>query len=91
MLYEVITAVSHFVNRGVSHITNNAIQFLFCDSEGNQWIGTRQGLNMLEARDNRAENFNFQHFFVDIRFTSAVQIDRRIYFGTTGRGSYNFV
>jgi len=81
----------HFLNRGLSHITNNSIRFITRDQKGTIWIGTRQGLNKLEAADNEAGSFSFQHFFVDIRFTSAVVLDDRICFGTEGRGviTYN--
>lgn len=78
--------IRHFLNRGIFHITNNSVRLLHRDRDGNIWTGTRQGLNMLTAEDVRQGDYNFQHMFVDVQFSSVAELGNRLYFGTLNRG-----
>ncbi|MCB8995340.1 MAG: hybrid sensor histidine kinase/response regulator, partial [Bacteroidales bacterium] len=78
--------VSHFISRGVNQISNNKVNWILKDSNDDLWIGTQQGLNLLESKDNQSENYNFQHFFVESGFTAASQLGDEVYFGTGKKG-----
>lgn len=69
-------------------IAGNVINFLFEDSAGRVWIGTRSGLHCLTKRNGRYyQKSTFKNgkdvFSQDLSFTCATQHKGLIYFGTS--------
>lgn len=75
-----------FLSRGQYSISNNNIRFIVSDREGNIYIGSKNGLNLLKKEDLVKGNFYFQHFFTGISFTSAVSYENEVWFGTEKDG-----
>jgi signal transduction histidine kinase/ligand-binding sensor domain-containing protein/CheY-like chemotaxis protein/AraC-like DNA-binding protein len=78
--------VRHYLSKGGNSVTNNNISFIIHDRQNNKWIGTRQGLNMLDYENPDVEYPGFHHYYNDINFTVATAIENIIWFGTRNRG-----
>lgn len=72
----------HYLSRGVSSITNNEIRYICADHSGGIWIGTPTGLNYLPHDQTLSDEPQFQHYFVNLRFTTHTVIGKRIWHGT---------
>jgi len=82
--------VLQYLSRGVNSITNNEIHFIRSDAVGNVWIGTQQGLNKLDNTKKNTDNFRFQHYQIQMNFTSSAVTDEFIWFGTRNQGIIAF-
>ena len=83
-------AEEQFLSRGKFSVSNNNIRFIISDQEQNIYIGTKNGLNILKRKDAEKGNFYFQHFFVDMSFTSAVATNNELWFGTENSGMVHY-
>lgn len=81
----------HIIDRGRYTITNNHVQFIFSDQDGNIWVGTQKGINLLQKKDLSNKNFNFQHLLIDYSFTAVIETKEEIWFATVNNGivTYN--
>lgn len=78
--------VTKYLSRGISSITNNEIHFILSDRCNTLWIGTKQGLNMLEYAVRGSNQVRFQHLLIGLNFTVAATTDSLIWFGTKAHG-----
>ena len=78
-------------DKGRYTITNNNVRFILADNVSNVWVGTQNGINLLTKKDFANNNFNFQHFFINYSFNSAIESEDEIWFSTENNGivSYN--
>lgn len=79
-----------FLSRGKFSVSNNNIRFIVSDQNQNIYIGTKNGLNILKRKDAEKADYNFQHFFVDMDFTSAVASNNELWFGTEENGLVHY-
>ncbi len=85
------TYAKHQVSdRGRFSITNNDVRFIIADSDSSIWVGTKRGINLLNKQDLRNHSFDYQHFFINYSFNSAIEIDNTIWFGTDKQGLIKF-
>ncbi|MBN1599841.1 MAG: response regulator [Bacteroidales bacterium] len=84
--------VAQYLSRGVSAITNNEINFILSDPSDHIWIGTRQGLNRFDKKLKTVTAEIIEHFNIHYNFSSAIEMQNEIWFGTKGNGIliYNF-
>jgi signal transduction histidine kinase/ligand-binding sensor domain-containing protein/DNA-binding response OmpR family regulator len=78
--------VQQFLSRGNYSISNNNIRFIESDSDGNLYIGSQNGLNILRKADNQNGSFYFQHYFAHMHFTAATAVGDEIWMGTELNG-----
>ncbi|MBN1820587.1 MAG: response regulator [Prolixibacteraceae bacterium] len=78
--------ISQFLSRGSNTVTNNTINFIITDSLKNIWIGTKNGLNLIKAENVYDENPVISHFNIEINFTSAINWQGKVWFGTAKNG-----
>jgi len=78
--------VAKYLSRGIISITNNEIHFVIKDRSNTIWIGTKQGLNMLEYYSRELGQVRFQHYLIDLNFTVAATMDNYVWFGTRTNG-----
>ncbi|MEQ8472594.1 MAG: two-component regulator propeller domain-containing protein [Marinoscillum sp.] len=83
---------THDSNNPVS-ISDNQVRLLRKDVNGNLWIGTQYGLNLLSASNIQNQNFEFERFFYDEQKKSGEDIlvtyedsKKRIWVGTYESG-----
>ncbi|HYX05622.1 MAG TPA: two-component regulator propeller domain-containing protein, partial [Bacteroidales bacterium] len=77
---------SRYFSRGTGAITNNKTSFAVKDTNGDLWIGTENGLNQLYSKEISSLHPDFQHLFIDTRFTSATKAGDTLWFGTANKG-----
>ncbi len=53
------------VHSGNTNLSNNFVRNVFCDSQGNLWVATVLGLNLLTNEQIEANNFEFRVFLND--------------------------
>ncbi len=81
----------HIIDKGRYTITNNYVQFIFSDQDGNIWVGTKKGVNLLQKKDLSNKSFNFQHLLIDYSFNAVIETEEEIWFATVNNGivTYN--
>jgi signal transduction histidine kinase/ligand-binding sensor domain-containing protein/DNA-binding response OmpR family regulator len=81
----------HFSALDINSISNDNINFIISDKDSNVWIGTANGVNLVQKRPDSSDGYIFQHFLIDHTFTCAVSLNDKIWFGTSNKEfiSYN--
>ena len=85
------------INQQNSNISSNLIRHLLIDSDGNLWVATTFGLNLLERADIEAGNYRFKIFLKNpsdeksLIYNDVIHIfedsKKRLWFGTFGSGA----
>ena len=78
--------VTHFTSRGITTISNDKINFITSDNKNNIYIGTNQGLNIINYKERKSENPTITQLFADNKFLTATNNNNLLYFGTNKKG-----
>ncbi len=73
-------------DKGRYAISNNNIRFIISDRDSVVYVGTEKGLNLINPKSIATETFNFQHFFVDYAFNSAISTEDEMWFASDKQG-----
>ena len=72
----------HFSDKGPYSISNQKVRFIYTSTDSTVWVGTDKGLNLLSKEDIKAKTYHFQHFFINLSFNSAIELNDRLWFGS---------
>nr|WP_321452518.1 two-component regulator propeller domain-containing protein [uncultured Carboxylicivirga sp.] len=72
----------HFSDKGRYSISNQKVNFIYTANDSSVWIGTEKGLNLLTNKDIIADSYHFQHLFINLSFSSAIEINDKLWFGS---------
>ncbi|MCU4177260.1 hybrid sensor histidine kinase/response regulator transcription factor [Carboxylicivirga sp. N1Y90] len=91
---------SQISDKGRFSITNNDVRFIFSSQDSAVWVGTVRGINLLQHSDVKKQHFDFEHYFINYSFNSAIELDNEVWLGTDNQGlvcfnkkshSYHFI
>ncbi len=74
--------IRHFEETENNSIPNNRINFIYSDTYGNVWIGTRNGLSFIAKNSLISDNPLFINILQDAIFTSVCELSDKLFFGT---------
>ncbi len=74
--------IRHFEETENNSIPNNRINFIYSDTYGNVWIGTRNGLSFIAKNSLISDNPLFINILQDAIFTAVCELPDKLFFGT---------
>ncbi|WP_026473316.1 hybrid sensor histidine kinase/response regulator transcription factor [Alkaliflexus imshenetskii] len=81
---------THYTSRGINSLSNEQVAFVRKDTNGNLWVGTRKGLNLMEKDNINKPGSGFDHLFITHSFTSFLETATELWFGTSDAGILKF-
>jgi signal transduction histidine kinase/ligand-binding sensor domain-containing protein/DNA-binding NarL/FixJ family response regulator len=78
--------VEHFPDNTQNSFTDTSIRFIHKDSDGNLWIGTKNGISFLEEKRVRDKELSFKKMYSGSSFTAIGETSTEIWLGTENQG-----